>query len=180
MEPVDPTERAFTALYRAQVDFVWRVARAMGVPDATVDDVVHDVFFVVRRRLETLEHGRGVRPWLAGITRNVAMQAHRKQAREQRRIAALGEPPPPALPEDQLVLTEAAQLMQGFIDTLGEDKRLVFLLCEVEGLTVAEVARVLACNNNTAHARLRAARAEFDRFVARIRAREKRASDGYR
>lgn len=180
MDPVDPTERAFTALYRAQVDFVWRVARAMGVPDATVDDVVHDVFFVVRRRIETLEPGRPVRPWLAGITRNVAMQAHRKHAREQRRIAALGEPMPPRLPEEQVVLGEAAQLMQRFVDGLGEDKRLVFLLCEVEGLPVAEVARVLECNGNTAHARLRAARMEFDRFVARIRARERRASDGHR
>lgn len=180
MPGTDPDDRAFTALYRAQVDFVWRVARAMGVPDAIVDDVVHDVFFVVRRRLDTLEPGRGVRPWLAGITRNVAMQAHRKRAREARRIAALAEPTPPRLPEDDLEMGEAAALMQTFVDGLAEDKRLVFLLCEVEGLSVAESARVLECNNNTAHARLRAARIEFDRFVTRLQARERRASDGRR
>lgn len=176
----DPHDRAFTALYRAQVDFVWRVARALGVPDAIVDDVVHDVFFVVRRRLEALEPGRGVRPWLAGITRNVAMQAHRKRAREARRIAALAEPAPPPLPEENLGMGEAAALMQAFVDGLAEDKRMVFVLCEVEGMSVADTARVLECNNNTAHARLRAARIEFDRFVARLRARERRSSDGRR
>src|SRR5438045_1134838 len=61
-------DRALGALYRAHADFVWRVARALGVPEALVDDVVHDVFFVVRRRLATLEPGRSARPWLAGIT----------------------------------------------------------------------------------------------------------------
>lgn len=179
MHDADPHARAFTALYRAQVDFVWRVARAMGVPDAMVDDVVHDVFFVVRRRIETLEPGRPVRPWLAAITRNVAMHAHRKQAREQRRIAALAEPVPERAIDEQVGLGEAARLMQRFIESLHPDKRMVFVLCELEGLSVAETARTLEENVNTTHARLRAARVELDRFVTRMRAQDRRASHGH-
>lgn len=179
MPASDPNARAFTALYRAQVDFVWRVAKAMGVPDAVVDDVVHDVFFVVRRRIETLEPGRPVRPWLAAITRNLALHAHRKQAREQRRIAALAEPVPEPAIDEQIGLGEAAVMMKRFVDGLPADKRMVFVLCEVEGLSVAETARVLEENVNTTHARLRAARVELDRFVTRMRAQNRRASHGH-
>ncbi|MBK8239597.1 MAG: sigma-70 family RNA polymerase sigma factor [Nannocystaceae bacterium] len=180
--PIPPVleERAFAALYRAQVDFVWRVARAMGVPDAWIDDVVHDVFFVVRRRLETLEPGRAVRPWLAGITRNIAMHAHRKIARDRRRLEHVEPPMAPALPEQQLELGEAAALMEAFLAGLPEDKRIVFLLCEVEGVSVIDAARSLEVNANTMYARLRSARIEFDRYVQRLGATEPRSADGPR
>lgn len=180
MDPAAPPpldERAFAALYRAQVDFVWRVARALGVPDAWIDDVVHDVFFVVRRRLETLEPGRAVRPWLAGITRNVALHAHRKIARDRRRAEAAPAPAGPRVPQEQLELDEAAVLMQTFIDGLSEDKRAVFLLCEVEGIAVVDAARALDVNPNTMYARLRAARVEFDRFVQRLERGPRKVAD---
>jgi RNA polymerase sigma-70 factor (ECF subfamily) len=171
-------DRALSALYRAHADFVWRVARALGVPEALVDDVVHDVFFVVRRRMATLEPGRSARPWLAGITRNVVMHVHRKLARERSRLERVDPPPPPVIPEHALEVSEAAALVHAFVETLDEDKRTVFLLCEVEGLAVVDVARVLEQNSNTIYARLRAVRAQFDRWASRLRARERRAADG--
>lgn len=175
----DPDQdRALTALYRAHADFVWRVARALGVPEPLVDDVVHDVFFVVRRRLATLEPGRSAKPWLAGITRNVVMHVHRKLARERIRLERVDPPPPPEIPERVLEVNEAAALVHAFVETLDEDKRTVFLLCEIEGLAVADVARLLDANGNTIYARLRAVRAQFDRWATRLRARERRAEGG--
>jgi RNA polymerase sigma-70 factor (ECF subfamily) len=181
MDDAEPHhDQALSALYRAHADFVWRVARALGVPEGLVDDVVHDVFFVVRRRLPTLESGRAVRPWLAGITRNVVMHVHRKLARERSRLERVEAPPTPEVPERQLEMSEAAALVHAFVETLDEDKRTVFLLCEVEGLAVVDVARVLDANPNTVYARLRAVRAQFDRWASRLRARERRAADGSR
>jgi len=175
----DPDQdRALTALYRAHADFVWRVARALGVPEPLVDDVVHDVFFVVRRRLAALEPGRSPKPWLAGITRNVVMHVHRKLARERTRLERVDPPPPPEIPERVLEVNEAAALVHAFVETLDEDKRTVFLLCEIEGLAVADVARLLDANSNTIYARLRAVRAQFDRWASRLRARERRAEGG--
>jgi len=115
----DPDQdRALTALYRAHADFVWRVARALGVPEPLVDDVVHDVFFVVRRRLAALEPGRSPKPWLAGITRNVVMHVHRKLARERTRLERVDPPPPPEIPERVLEVNEAAALVHAFVETL--------------------------------------------------------------
>jgi RNA polymerase sigma-70 factor, ECF subfamily len=177
----DPTaERSFTAMYRANVDFVWRVARALGVAEANVDDVVHDVFFIVRRRQEVLEPDRPVRPWLAGITRNVAMHLQRKLARERRRLEVVEPPLPPRNPDEHVGLGEAAALIAAFVDSLDEDKRAAFVLCEIEGLSAVDVARVLELNVNTLYARLRAARVELDRFTERLRLREKRSADGRR
>ncbi len=53
---------------------------------------------------------------------------------------------------------------------MDDDKRIVFALVELEHETVAEVARMLGINANTAHSRLRLARAEFTAAVQRIKA----------
>lgn len=181
MDASEPmSERALTALYRAHAEFVWRVARALGVSDAIVDDVVHDVFFVVRRRFATFEPSRPVRPWLAGITRNVVMHAQRKQARERRRLEVVEPPSPPRPPDDFVGLGQAAALMTTFLEQLDEDKRAVFLLCQLDGLSAGDVARVLELNPNTVYTRLRAARLELDRFVERLRAKDRRAVNGSR
>lgn len=181
MDPRDPTaERSFTALYRAHVDFVWRVARALGVSEASVDDVVHDVFFIVRRRQDALAADRPVRPWLAGITRNVAMHLQRKLARERRRLEVVEPPVAPRNPDEYVGLGEAAALMAAFVDGLDEEKRAAFVLCEIEGLAQVDVARVLEINVNTLYARLRAARFELDRFTEKLRLRERRSADARR
>ncbi|MBN9162669.1 MAG: RNA polymerase sigma factor, partial [Myxococcales bacterium] len=57
---------------------------------------------------------------------------------------------------------------------LGDDKRAVFILVELEGMSVPEAAEAVQTNLNTAYARLRAARAEFAAAVARFQARERR------
>ena len=48
----DAPDDAFASIYGAHFDFVWRLARALGVEPAGVDDLVHEVFLVVRRRLD--------------------------------------------------------------------------------------------------------------------------------
>jgi len=58
---VRPELPEFEALYDSQVGFVWRNARRLGVADATLDDVVQDVFLVALRRLSELEKPESLR-----------------------------------------------------------------------------------------------------------------------
>jgi RNA polymerase sigma-70 factor, ECF subfamily len=51
------------------------------------------------------------------------------------------------------------------LDTMDEDKRVVFALVELEQLSVPEVARMLELNLNTAYSRLRLARHAFELAV---------------
>jgi RNA polymerase sigma-70 factor, ECF subfamily len=158
-------EAAFTSVYREHVDFVWRFSRSLGVDASHVDDVVHEVFLVVRRRFDAREPRAPLRRWLAGITRNVAMHFHRGRGREARRVEQAFVPTRPRGPDEELDLAEAATLMQLFLDTLEPGQREVFALMEIEGLSAPEVAQVCNAKVATVYTRLRAARAQLARFV---------------
>ena len=161
-------ESAFTELYRAHVEFVWRLCRSLGVAPAHVDDVVHEVFLVARRRHATRSDDVPLRGWLARIARNVVLHHHRGRAREARRMDRLAPPPAPPGPDALHDVAEAAALMQAFLDGLDAAKREVFALVEIEGMSVPEVAALCGAKVPTVYTRLRAARLELAEFVRRL------------
>jgi RNA polymerase sigma-70 factor (ECF subfamily) len=55
---------------------------------------------------------------------------------------------------------------------MAEDKAIVFVLAELEGLTVPEISELVGANVNTVYSRLRASRKEFDQALGRMRAKE--------
>jgi RNA polymerase sigma-70 factor (ECF subfamily) len=62
---------------------------------------------------------------------------------------------------------QAAAKVKRILDKMDEDKRLVFVLVELEQLSVPEVAEMLEIKLNTAYSRLRLARAEFEAAVTK-------------
>ncbi|RYE82366.1 MAG: RNA polymerase sigma factor, partial [Myxococcales bacterium] len=77
-------------------------------------------------------------------------------------------------PDDAASDAEAARIAHAMLAQLDDDKRSVFVLVELEGLGVPEVAEATGTNINTIYARLRAARSEFSATVARFHAAERR------
>ncbi len=77
-------------------------------------------------------------------------------------------------PVEQCEKAEAARLLRALLETLDEDKREVFVLAELEQMSVPEIAAALELNVNTTHSRLRAARRGFEQALARHRARDER------
>jgi RNA polymerase sigma-70 factor (ECF subfamily) len=53
---------------------------------------------------------------------------------------------------------------------MPDERREVFVLAELEQLSVVDIASAVGANVNTVYSRLRAARADFERGVARARA----------
>ncbi len=171
-----PVEVAsYEAIYDEHFNFVWRNARRLGVPEASVDDVVQDVFLVVHRKLSQFEGRSSLHTWLYGILVRVVRDHRRSQARRTAKAIAVAAEPeePEPTPLDLLAKREAARVLEGLLDELDEEKREVFVLVELEQLSVADVATALGLNVNTAHARLRAARSAFESASARFRAKEK-------
>jgi RNA polymerase sigma-70 factor (ECF subfamily) len=169
----------FEEVYAAHADFVWRSALRLGVTEHSVEDVVQEVFLTVYRRLPEFEGRSQVRTWLFGILLHV-VRAHRRTLRRKGRFFGLGgaapiEPEALPLPEHQgpEVLTEqaqAARILRHLLGGLDEDKRALFVMVELEEVSVVDAAEVLGWNLNTAHARLRAARRDFERLAAQVRA----------
>jgi RNA polymerase sigma-70 factor (ECF subfamily) len=167
----------YEAIYDEHFDFVWRNVRRLGVPEESADDAVQDVFLVVHRKLREFEGRSSMRTWLFGILARVARDYRRTRARAAAKamaIAAESVHEPAETPVELVAKREAARVLEDLLSELDDDKREVLVLVELEQSSVAEVAIALGLNPNTAHARLRAARQQFEAAVARFHAREKK------
>ncbi len=139
--------------------FVWRALKALGVSDADVEDLCQEVFVVVHRKLAGFEARSSIRTWLYGICVRVAAD-HRRRA-HVRREKVTDRPPERAgsAPQQrEIERRQARGMLEQALATLGQDQRAVFVLYEVEQLTMAEVASALGCPLQTAYSRLYAAR----------------------
>lgn len=170
-EPATPT---LEAVYQAHQAFVWRSVQRLGIPAASADDAVHDVFLVVARRLHEFRAEAQLRTWLFAIALRVAQRYRRTQARRLRKEEAIrdaGELGPAPSAEDRRA---AADLLHRLLQTLPEDRRAVFILIELEGMTAPEVAEAFRLKLPTVYSKLRAARLELEKAVQREEARERR------
>ena len=159
-------------LFRSHFDFVWRVARSLGVPPGAVDDAVQDVFLTVHRRLSEFEGRASMRTWIYAITYRTA-QNHRRRSQRQRCDALLEEPlahgPDPG---QQLESARAGQFVMKFLEGVSAEKRDVFVLSVLEELSAPEVAEILGVKLNTVYSRLRLVRADFRAALDKVAARE--------
>jgi len=169
----------FEEVYDQLFDFVWRSARRLGVADAAVDDVVQETFLVVHRRLPGFEGRSTVKTWVFAIVLRVVSDWRRTQRRKGGlasfdQIAPDGEMQDDraTCPAGALEQAEAVRVLHRLLDELDDDKRTVFVLAELEQTTAPEIADALGIPLNTVYSRLRAARIEFDKALARHRARE--------
>lgn len=165
---------AFEDVYEEHFDFVWRTVRRLGVPSASVEDAVQDVFVVVHRRAAEFEGRSSVKTWLFGIVVHVA-RAHRRR----RTLDAIDDPdavvdPRAESPHAHAEAAEARRVLHEVLDTLDDERREVFVLIELSEMTAPEAAEALGLKLNTVYSRLRAARHDFDAEVERRAARDGR------
>jgi RNA polymerase sigma-70 factor, ECF subfamily len=165
-------ERRLAAVYAEHHTFVWRSLLRLGVDEGRVDDAVHDTFMVVAKRLREFEGRSSMRTWLFAIVMRVAQAVRRDAARDRaRRDRLLQQVDDPTAPFDG---ADAARTLHRLLDRLDDDKRAVFVMAELEGMTAPEIAAVIGAKLPTVYSRLRLAREELERHVARARASEER------
>ena len=157
-EERDPFQKpAFERVFADEAAYVGRTLRYLGVHDAHVEDLTQEVFLVVHRRLS--EFGEGsMRAWVRQICVHTANN-YRRSAR--RRPEDAEAEPDSVVPAPQHEDAEVAQLRRrllGALSSLPEDQRAVFVLFEIEGLTMNETAEAAGCPVQTAYSRLYAAR----------------------
>jgi RNA polymerase sigma-70 factor (ECF subfamily) len=151
---------------------VWRSLRRLGVPVSDLEDATQEVFLVVFRRWESYEDRSTPRAWLYAVCLRVCL-THRRRLRRRRELPSV-EPPELSVEPTQVrhvELAEAMELGEELLALLPEKQRTVFLLYEVEHMTVAEIAESLGCPEQTAYARLRKAR---ERVLAEVRRAQRR------
>jgi RNA polymerase sigma-70 factor (ECF subfamily) len=151
-------------MYAAHYDAVARyVARRTDSPDDAVD-VLGETFLTAWRRLDDVPQGDEARLWLYAVARRVLANHHRGANRRKLLVTKLrGEFAEAACaqrPSD-------ADAVQAAFRRLSDDDRELLSLTGWEGLSPAEIARVLGCKPGAARARLHRARKRFARALAR-------------
>jgi RNA polymerase sigma-70 factor (ECF subfamily) len=164
-EATSPTaDLEFDGVYATHFDFVWRSLKRLGVPEHQLDDATQDVFLVVHRRLRDFEGRSTVKTWLFGIVLRVARTHRRTRLRRPTEPLLLSNEPAVEVERQPEALTEAARaaaLVREILEALDDDRRVVFVLAELEQMTAPEIAGCLGVNLNTVYSRLRLARRDF-------------------
>ncbi|HZH31292.1 MAG TPA: sigma-70 family RNA polymerase sigma factor [Pyrinomonadaceae bacterium] len=124
---------AFGRLYDAYARMVHGILLAR-VPYGEVDDLVQDVFLVALRKLDALRDANAFGPWLAMITRNRAMDFHRR-SRDTTELTDDIATAKSAVAHD----AEATEVLN-LIRQLPEAYREPLILRFVEGMTGPEIA----------------------------------------
>jgi RNA polymerase sigma-70 factor (ECF subfamily) len=152
--------------------FLWRATLALGVPAADAEDLCQEVMVVVHRRLPDFD-GQSLRAWLYGICLRVASD-YRRSARVRREKATDTLPERVIEPTqfDDLDARRAEDKLKRALDALDDDKRAVFVLFEIEQLTLREISEAVGAPLQTVYSRLQVARAHVkSAFSAELAAR---------
>ena len=136
---------------------------------AHADNLVHEAFLMLARIAGRYDGRASARPLLLGIAAQLIREHRRRNARwgEVLRSFALasgGRSAP--TPEATASVSEEMRRFDAALAKLSEEKRLVVLLVEAEGLSGEEAARALGIPLNTVWTRLHYAREELRRALA--------------
>jgi RNA polymerase sigma-70 factor (ECF subfamily) len=184
--PDTSVEHSFEAVYRAHAKAVSRWAIRLLGPGGDFEDVVHDVFLVVRRKLPEFRGDAEITTWRYEITVRV-VQDWRKRARwwswatgrghspsrGQMHVESIPTPEPPLDPHDSLEAREREQFLYRVLNEMGEVYRTAFILFELEGLSGERIAEITGTRVGTVWARLSRARRQFLQRMRAWEAKEK-------
>jgi RNA polymerase sigma-70 factor, ECF subfamily len=173
-EPAAPPRAGFPELFEEHGQYVMRSLRRLGARGTELEDLTHDVFIQVFRRIAEYDPRRPVKPWLFAFALRVASQDRRRLRRRPEIVADvtdMSDPMPD--PSDQLLTQERRELARAALEELELNRRAVFILHELDGCAIPEVARSLDIPLATAYSRLRLAREDFAQTLHRLRSRQR-------
>jgi RNA polymerase sigma-70 factor (ECF subfamily) len=172
VEPNVPAD--FRKSFQVHAPFVLRILSRLGVPAADRDDLLQEVFLIVYRKLSEYDGRASFRAWLYGIcVRTVS--SYRRSARVRRQESQeygdvdQRQSQVDISPEHSAERRRAYEELEALLSKLEDEKRTVFVLYELEELSMTEVAQIVGCPLQTAYSRLHAARKAMRTLVQRHR-----------
>ncbi|MDF2697259.1 MAG: polymerase sigma factor RpoE [Labilithrix sp.] len=167
----DTSPSTFRERAEAVSGSVWRCLRRFGVPPADVEDCFQSVLLQLHARWDRLSllPVNELRSYACVVAIGVARGAARARQRTEQTSSPLGEDDVAAegTPESQAERREELAQLDAILEGLPDERREVFVLYELEGLTGPEIANHLGLPEGTVASRLRRARADFEAAVAR-------------
>jgi len=147
------------SLVQEHAQYIGRAFLHLGVRDADIEDCCQDVFVIVHRRLSDFRGDSAIRTWIYGICVRVASD-YRRRAHVVREVPETESTHlvQSADQVERVAQRESLECLGRILDLLDDEKREVFVLYEIEELSMTDVAIALNCPVQTAYSRLHAAR----------------------
>jgi RNA polymerase sigma-70 factor (ECF subfamily) len=175
---VEGDRAGFETLMRRYNSRLFRVARSILKDDAQAEDALQDAYLRAYRQIRDFRGTAQVSTWLTRIVINQALMIVRKRKRdavlvafEERRSPDDREREMPDTtgesPSDAVLRAETRRLLERRIDELPLTFRTVFVMREVQEMTVEETAACLDIPEATVRSRLFRARALLRASLAR-------------
>jgi RNA polymerase sigma-70 factor, ECF subfamily len=166
----------FDAMYERWFPEAVRWLRALGGPASDVDDMAQEMFIVVLRKLEAFD-GQNLAGWLYRIAERTASDFRRRAWFRRVFGASRTE-----LREDMIQTTdtpaelferrELQQTVNRLLERMSSRLRATFVLFEIEGYTIEEIARLQTLPPATVRTRLHYARKRFVELVRKYELQE--------
>jgi RNA polymerase sigma-70 factor, ECF subfamily len=154
---------AFRELFEQHRLEVTRLVYRMTHGSQDLEDLVQEVFIQVHKSLPTFRSEARLSTWIFRIAVNVVLM-HRRAARTRPlMLVSKGEPllvDSASLPDDQLARQRRVEALHRLLEQIGEKKRIVYFLHELQGLSPQEIAHVVGAPVLTVRTRLFYARRE--------------------
>jgi RNA polymerase sigma-70 factor, ECF subfamily len=163
--------RAFRAIMQRHNRRLYRTARGVLGDDTEAEDVVQDAYLNAFKNLAGFRGEASLATWLTRIALNEALGRKRRQRpsvgletldhlsqEEESRVVIFPGARPPSTPEAETGRAEMRRILEQAVDQLPEPFRLVFVLREMEQMSVEETATQLQLREETVKTRLHRAR----------------------
>lgn len=156
---------AFRALYDRHADAVWGALTRLVGPRPDREDLLQETFWRLHQALPTFRGECALRTFLHGIAARAALDACRRQRRDERRQVELERAAVDVTPlhgrTDGLELRPDARAALARLDRLAPKTRVAFVLRELLGHSFVEIGEMTGCFTSTARMRVAAARRQL-------------------
>ena len=154
---------AFWLIMKRHNQRLYRVARAVLDDDAEAEDVLQEAYIRAFTHLSHFRAEARLSTWLTRIALNEALGRRRQrrstvELNDIETVAAPFDDAPAHDPEKAAALADLRRLLEGAINSLPDHFRVVFMMRDVEEMSIEETAHVLGLRPETVSTRLHRAR----------------------
>lgn len=159
-----------STIFEEHVDHVGNSLRRLGIREADVPDLVQEVFVVMNAILPDYDPSRPIWPWIFGVVYRIAAAHRRKVSREvfDDNASAGLLVDSSANPDEEMRRAEDRWLVLEALKSIEIHRRAIFVMADLDGVAVPEIAESLGIGLNTAYSRLRLARKDFREAASRL------------
>ncbi len=182
-------ERIFEEEFMPQIDALYTFAYHLTYNEDDANDLVQDTYLKAYRFIDNYIEGTNAKAWLFKILKNAFINQYRKRTKQPTRVdyeevINFHEEEDSNYSSYMDMREEMFQAMMGdevtnAINALPVDFRVVLLLCDIEGFTYEEIAKIVDIPIGTVRSRLHRARnmlkVELRNYAASLGYQDKRS-----